>query len=107
MCAYPASMLHSSHLSLIQLDYYLKTHMAIVDKHWRPYGMKSWSILEFPEGDPSGMYIQAIMLWESTEAFEKAIEANIPEVMEDFKYYTDVLPVRYYAKVVQKSGEGI
>jgi hypothetical protein len=81
--------------------------MAIVDKHWRPYGMKSWSIVEFPENDPSGMYIQAIMLWESTEAFDKAIEANIPEVMQDLQYYSSVTPVRYYAKVVKTSGEGI
>lgn len=42
--------------------------------------MKSWSIVEFQPDDPSGMHIQAIMLWESIEAFEKAIEANIPEV---------------------------
>ena len=41
-------------------------------------------------------------LWESVEAFEKAIEANIPEVMEDVKYYSDVMPVRWYAKVMQQ-----
>ena len=41
-------------------------------------------------------------LWESVEAFEKAIEANIPEVMEDVKYYSDQMPVRWYAKVMQQ-----
>ena len=41
-------------------------------------------------------------LWESIEAFEKAIAANIPEVMEDVKYYSDQMPVRYYAKVLQQ-----
>jgi hypothetical protein len=76
--------------------------MSIVDKHWGPMGMKSWTIVQFQEGDPSGMHIQAIMLWESIEAFEKAIEANIPEVMEDVKYYSDVMPVRWYAKVVKQ-----
>lgn len=69
--------------------------------------MKSWSIVEFQEGDPSGMHVQAIMLWESIEAFEKAIEANIPEVMEDLKYYSTETPVRYYGKVVKKSPEGL
>ena len=69
--------------------------------------MKSWSIVEFEKDDPSGMHIQAIMLWESIEAFEKAIAANIPEVMEDLKYYSSEPPVRYYGKVVKKSPEGL
>lgn len=81
--------------------------MSIVDKHWRPYGMKSWSVVEFEKDDPSGMHVQCIMLWESIEAFEKAIAAKIPEVMEDLQYYSVEKPVRYYAKVVKTSGEGI
>lgn len=60
-----------------QMDYYLKTHMPLVDKHWGPFGMKSWTIVQFQENDPSGMHVQAIMLWESVEAFEKAIAANV------------------------------
>ena len=55
------------------MDYYINKHMEIVDRNWRPYGMKSWTVVEFPPGDPSGMHVQAIMLWESVEAFEKAI----------------------------------
>ena len=80
--------------------------MKIVDKHWRPYGMHSWTIVEFQENDPSGQYIQAIMLWDSIEAFEKAVEANIPEVMEDLKFYSSEPPVRYYAKVLQMGDGG-
>jgi hypothetical protein len=109
------------------MDYYINKHMEIVDRHWRPFGMKSWSVLEFPAGDESKIYVQAIMLWDSVEAFEKAIEANIPEVsamlvlvltwrliifgcrqvMEDIKHYSDVMPVRYYGKIVSKSPEGL
>ncbi|KAK5165915.1 uncharacterized protein LTR77_008839 [Saxophila tyrrhenica] len=89
------------------MDYYLTTHMKIVDTHWRPYGMKSWSVVEFPPNDPSGMHVQAIMLWDSVEAFEKAIAANIPEVMEDLQYYSSEPPVRWYGNVAKTSGEGI
>ena len=35
-------------------DYYINTHMRLVQEHWGPHGMKSWSIVEFEEGDPSG-----------------------------------------------------
>ena len=33
--------------------------------------IQSWTIVEFQEGDPSLQYIQAIMLWDSVESFEK------------------------------------
>jgi hypothetical protein len=44
------------------------------------------------------------MTWESIEAFEKALEANIEEVMQDVKNYSKgVTPVRYYANVLARS----
>ncbi|KAK4569593.1 hypothetical protein LTR86_003356 [Recurvomyces mirabilis] len=85
------------------MDYYLNTHMKIVEKHWTSYGMKDWTVVQFQKDDPSGQNVQAIMTWESTEAFDKAIAANIPEVMEDVKHYSPgVMPVRYYAQVMAK-----
>lgn len=43
------------------------------------------------------------MTWDSVEAFEKAIDANIPEVMQDVKNYSpDVMPVRWRAAVIAK-----
>lgn len=83
-------------------EYYLKTHMAIVDKHWRAFGLKSWTVVEFPEGDPSGLHTQGILLFDTFDQFEKAIEANIPEVMIDLPNYSNVMPVRYYGKVVKR-----
>ncbi len=76
--------------------------MAIVDKHWGPLGMKGWTVVQFEENDPSGMHVQAMTFWESHKHFEDAIAANIPEVMEDVKNYTDVGIVRWYAKVVKQ-----
>ncbi|KAK5115111.1 hypothetical protein LTR62_001808 [Meristemomyces frigidus] len=85
------------------MDYYLNTHMRIVEKHWSPYGMKDWTVVQFQKDDPSGQNVQAVMTWDSVEAFDKAIAANIPEVMEDVKHYSpDVMPVRYYAQVMAK-----
>ncbi|KAK4961257.1 hypothetical protein LTR10_001747 [Elasticomyces elasticus] len=85
------------------MEYYLNTHMKIVEKHWTPYGMQDWVVSQFDEGDASGMNVQAIMTWDSVQAFEKAIEANIPEVMEDVQHYSpEVMPVRWYAQVKAK-----
>lgn len=84
------------------MDYYLNTHMSIVDKHWGPYGMKSWTVTQFENDDPSGMHCQAIMLWSSQEDFQKALDADIPEVMTDLQYYSDVVPVRWFGKVLKQ-----
>lgn len=82
------------------IDYYLNTHMKIVQKHWGPLGMKSWNIIQFDEGDPSGMYVQAILYWESREAYDAAYKKAIPEVHGDLKNYTDVMPVRWTGKAL-------
>lgn len=66
--------------------------------------MKSWTIVQFQEGDPSGLHVQAITEWDSIESFEKVIEAAIPEVVQDRKNFTDLTPLRYYAKVLKQSG---
>ena len=83
--------------------YYVEKHMALVDKHWRQYGLKSWTVVQFPEGDPSGQHTQAVLLWDKDESFEKAMAANIPELMQDLKNYSNVVPVVYHGKIL-KSG---
>jgi len=62
--------------------------------------MKSWVVTEFEENDPSGLYVQATMYWESEEAFDKSYALGIPEINEDLKNYTDGMPVKYVGKVV-------
>lgn len=62
--------------------------------------MKSWRVVQFEENDPSGLYVQCIMDWESKEHFEKCYALGIPEVHEDLKHYTNGLPVRYVGKVL-------
>lgn len=37
------------------MDYYLNTHMQIVQKRWGPHGLQRWTVVKFEEGDPSGM----------------------------------------------------
>lgn len=49
-----------------------------------------------PDHEPSQM------LWDSVESFDKAIAANIPEVMQDVHNYSNVMPVRWYSKVLKQ-----
>lgn len=31
------------------MQYYLSTHMTMIDKYWAPHGMKSWEVQTFPK----------------------------------------------------------
>jgi len=85
-----------------QMDYYLQSHMALVDKHWRSYGLKSWSVQQFEDKDPSGLYVQTTLHWRSIEDFQRAWDANIPELMNDLENYTETVPTRWIAKVLKQ-----
>ena len=74
--------------------------MPLVDKHWRPFGLQSLTVVQFGPNDPSGLHYQAIRLWPSIEAFGKAFDANIPELLTDLENYSDVVPVRWGGEVV-------
>lgn len=82
-------------------DYYINKHCALVDKHWKQFGLKSCTVVQFAEDDPSGIHTQAILLWDSAEDFDKAIGANIPELMQDLPNYSNVTPIFYHAKVLR------
>lgn len=39
------------------MNYYLTVHMPLVQKHWGPHGLKSWTVVQFEKNDPSGRLI--------------------------------------------------
>ena len=65
------------------LDHYLNVHVPLVCKLWGPFGMKEWRAVRFAENDPSGLYLQAMTLWENAEGFHQAREKASEEVKED------------------------
>ncbi|KAF2118197.1 hypothetical protein BDV96DRAFT_643457 [Lophiotrema nucula] len=84
------------------LDYYNKTHMPLVEKLWKSFGMKTWHVVEFAPDAPYS--IGAFMDWESQEAFGKASsdEATRNEIFGDVKNFSNVDPVFLAGKVVAK-----
>ncbi|KAH8591642.1 hypothetical protein B0O99DRAFT_519093 [Bisporella sp. PMI_857] len=76
------------------MDYYLKTHMPLVQKLWVPEGLKGWKVISL---DPaSGFRVQAILTWESEEAWKKVAAAPqaaaFSEIMGDIKNFTKASP---------------
>jgi uncharacterized protein (TIGR02118 family) len=83
------------------LKYYLSSHMPMVQKTWGSKGLKSWQVSEL---DPkSGHSIQCVLVFESTEAFGKAMSEDEAEIMGDVKNYTEGAPVVIIGKIVGSS----
>ncbi|ETN39675.1 uncharacterized protein HMPREF1541_05901 [Cyphellophora europaea CBS 101466] len=71
-------------------DYYLHKHMPLASAIWAPHNVKVLAV--FATEDPNAPYqLQAILEWESKEAWERARAAEATQkLLEDMPRYTDV-----------------
>ncbi|KAK4497178.1 hypothetical protein PRZ48_011628 [Zasmidium cellare] len=84
------------------MPYYLSTHMPLAEKHWKPYGAKSWKVVKL--GDDAPYAVQATIEWGSMEQFLKAAQGpEIKEIQGDVKNFSDKEPVVVFGEVVGKS----
>ncbi|KAI5271292.1 hypothetical protein E4T47_05397 [Aureobasidium subglaciale] len=84
------------------MDYYLNTHMPLVYKNWNQYGLKSWSVVQFPSD--AEYCVQAILEWDTEESCQKALQsAEVSTVMGDVKNFSDKSPTFLAGKVVGSS----
>lgn len=104
------------------MDYYLATHMTMIDKYWGPHGMKSWDVKTFPkdksldvrvacflkkclvltrsQGSTPPYIVVTTIYWDSLDDVKNALGA--PESKEtgaDVANFTDVYPVIWMADV--------
>ncbi|KAI1441929.1 hypothetical protein F5Y02DRAFT_397868 [Annulohypoxylon stygium] len=82
------------------MDYYLKSHMPLVQKTWAPFGLKNWKVVQYT--DPESPYaVQALLEWDDVAQWEIASKA--PEagpVFADIPNFTDVMPDRLQGTLV-------
>ncbi|KAI1087217.1 hypothetical protein F5B19DRAFT_81463 [Rostrohypoxylon terebratum] len=82
------------------MEYYLKTHMPLVQKTWAPFGLKSWKVVQYT--DPESPYaVQALLEWDDLAQWEKAsTSAEAASVFGDITNFTDVKPDKLQGTVV-------
>jgi uncharacterized protein (TIGR02118 family) len=98
------------------MDYYLKTHMPLVQENWSPYGLKSWKVrhayrptacaladivkvIQF--GDDSPYAVQATLEWGTLDDFKKAAGSDsTKKVMDDVKNFSNTSPKLFSGEVV-------
>ncbi|KAH0827735.1 hypothetical protein AYO21_08905 [Fonsecaea monophora] len=75
------------------MDYYLKVHMPLQLKHHKPYGMRSYHVIQPEKETPYGTspyVVQTIEFWDSVEGFFKALKEASQEPSDDIPKYTDI-----------------
>ncbi len=76
-------------------DYYMKSHIPLVNSLFGPLGLKHTQVLQgtgSPSGDPAGFLVIALLDFESAGAFKSAVDAHGAAVFGDIPKFTDVQP---------------
>lgn len=83
------------------MDYYLKTHMPLVQEKWAPFGLTQYYVTDF-RGEDQPYTVQCVLVWEGgLEAFANATKAHGAEVMGDIPNFSSEQPVLLRGGVVQ------
>lgn len=89
------------------MDYYLETHMPLVDQKWGPYGLQNWKIVKLddgPDGAKSLYAVQAILTFETREDANKALTSSAAtDVFGDIPNFSNKGPVRLTGSVLASS----
>lgn len=70
------------------MTYYVESHMPLVERKWQKHGLTTWHVCTL---DPtqSPYRVQAIMHFENVAGFEKAVEEESSEIMDDIKRFSE------------------
>jgi uncharacterized protein (TIGR02118 family) len=98
--AYPSKHPDSGEALNFDMDYYVSTHMPLIERVWGPHGLKSWSLNQFPNPSPlSGevpLYsVQTTCYFDSVEDLKTALEKGADETMPDVEKFSNVFPVMW------------
>ncbi len=78
------------------LDYYMATHMPLVDEKFKPYGLKGWRVLK-AVGTPTGakplFSIIANLEFDDAQQFKAAVAAEGGAVFGDVPNFSNKEPV--------------
>ncbi|KAF2132773.1 hypothetical protein P153DRAFT_364047 [Dothidotthia symphoricarpi CBS 119687] len=87
--------------STFDIDYYHNNHLPLCEKHWKPFGLKSWNVTQFDSAAPYSFCLVAD--FETLEGFQKAsADPSIAEIMADVPKYSSEQPVLLAGAVVSR-----
>jgi len=88
------------------LKYYLESHMPLVGKDWKSFGLLDWKVIQFEAGpDGSKPYsIAAILTWDSIDSIPKALASDAGKgILADVENFSDKGPIFLVGNIVGAS----
>jgi uncharacterized protein (TIGR02118 family) len=85
------------------MEYYIKTHMKLVQARWQPMGLQDWKVLRSTgtaDGSEPPYQVTAMLTFASQAEFKAAGRAHAPEIMGDIANFTDIAPVMLFTETV-------
>ncbi|KAH7395338.1 hypothetical protein DE146DRAFT_105455 [Phaeosphaeria sp. MPI-PUGE-AT-0046c] len=102
--AYPSQHPESGENLKFNMQYYLASHMPMIEKAWGPYGMKSWAINTFADpcpltGTRPPYLVQTTCYFDTVENLKIALEKGGEETRPDVERFSNVFPVIWVGEV--------
>lgn len=88
------------------LDYYRTTHMELVTRHLKPFGLVRTEVLKGLSGgggQPAPYICIGNLYFETADGYEKGVAASGGAVRGDIPKFTDITPVRQISEVMTTS----
>ena len=90
------------------MNYYLSTHMPLVQTNFGKHGLKKWEIVHYqpgPDGAKPKFLVGATLVWDTPEQMSAALSSpdDAGPVMADIKNFTNVTPIIMAGPVVGNS----
>lgn len=87
------------------IEYYAAHHMPLIERHWKKYGVQTWSVTSFgpgPDGAQPLYTFGSVVVWESRKGVEKAFESpEVAEIMSDVPNFSNKQPVFLFGSHIE------
>lgn len=105
---YPSKHPESGEALKFDMEYYLSTHMPMIERVWGAHGMTSWSITEFPNpcpltGQTPPYLVQTTCYFDTVDNLKTAFEKGAATTVPDVEKFSNVFPVVWIGEAT-KSG---
>ncbi|PWN88586.1 hypothetical protein FA10DRAFT_268765 [Acaromyces ingoldii] len=85
------------------MEYYIKTHMPLVQKHWGPRGLESWRVFDYSKDSSSPYKVHALLMWKDQASADDSISNHGAEVFGDVPKFTKLTPNKFAGHLVSSS----
>ncbi|KEY64523.1 hypothetical protein S7711_03590 [Stachybotrys chartarum IBT 7711] len=80
--------------STFDMEYYLNTHMPLVQEVWGPFGMQGWQVIKYDANDGVPFSVAAILTWKDEASYEAGRSSpRTPEVFADVPKFSNETPL--------------